>query len=207
MGGGGDGGDDDEEEDSESDEDDVETTTTTESSTPLATKNPMLAAASKFPGLAFSDAVRLLSSRAAAEGKAARGGGEEGEAARAAKEAAAHASEKVMTAVFGLKAPENVVASFECRASCAGGARGTLFLSDRYLAFAKAGYGVDLVGGAAVGSSGGFGLPFLSPSTSVVASAAAASAGHSHGAVASFPPLAVFKLSRLERMERCRRQR
>ena len=232
TGGGGGGDDDDDDEEEEEEEDceseeegnEVETTpppppTTTESSSsPMATKNPLLAAASKLPGLAYADAVRLLSSRAAAEGRV--GGEGEGEAARAAREAAAHASGKVMTAVFGLRAPEGVVASFECRASCAGGARGTLFLSERYFAFAKAGYGVDIAGAAAVGSSGntansggggGFGLPFLSPSTSVVASAAAA---HDDAASlpfvtasASYPPLTVFKLSRLSRMERCRRQR
>ena len=129
-----------------------------------------------------------------------------------------------MTAVFGLRAPESVVATFECRASCAGGARGTLFLSERYLAFAKAGYGADVSGGGGRGGGGGgfgsgggggngnaFGLPFLSPSTSVVASAAAAAAAHDAAfgetGAASYPPLAVFKLSRLARMERCRRQR
>ena len=186
---------------------DIEATTATagasSSSPPPPAKDPLLAAASRFPGLAYADAVALLSSRAAAEEKMAGGENRQGEAARAAAAAAARAAASAMTAVFGLRAPEGVAATFECRASCAGGARGTLFLSERYLAFAKAGTGVDAPGGGSGG--GGWG--------GVAAVAGGDDSGGAFGlpcetvAAASYPPLAVFKLSRLARMERCRRQR
>ena len=190
---------------------DIEATTATagasSSSPPPPAKNPLLAAASRFPGLAYADAVALLSSRAAAEEKMAGGEKGQGEAARAAAAAAARAAASAMTAVFGLRAPEGVAATFECRASCAGGARGTLFLSERYLAFAKAGTGVDVSGGGSGGGGWGGGWG------GVAAVAGGDDSGGAFGlpcetaAAASYPPLAVFKLSRLARMERCRRQR
>ena len=82
-----------------------------------------------------------------------------------------------------------------------------LFLSERYLAFAKAGTGVDAPGGGSGGGGWGGGWG------GVAAVAGGDDSGGAFGlpcetvAAASYPPLAVFKLSRLARMERCRRQR
>jgi len=92
---------------------------------------------------------------------------------------------QVLAAVFGVPGGEAVLAAFTCRASTAGGARGTLYLSAGHVAFARDG----AAGGGLVGNGGG------------------AASGPPDPAAPAGAPLALIPLPSIRRCVRVRRRR